>query len=305
MIDFGTTSQRFYADLFEKSVHLRKGAFLQRPYTWPDLDLLLEQMEPAEPFFRLFGKGPLPPDTYSEEVQELGLRRRRLIRSRFDALLAEGATLVLNRLEVFSPPSRRLCAEVGRFTGQQTTANGYVSFGGEGTFGQHWDVHDVFACQLIGRKRWRVYPPTLPYPLANHTSDRSPDPCPQSPVLDCTLEPGDLLYIPRGWWHHATPLDVASFHVSVATFAPTIMDYVLWACGRYLPAQQLARKSLGGGADCLNEVAAVTQMVAAALLDPNHVAEFMKLVMSRQHPPEESGPGLLSGLVLKPPVKKP
>lgn len=33
------------------------------------------------------------------------------------------------------------------------------------------------------------------------------------PVLDCILEPGQMLYIPPGWWHYVKSLSV-SFSVS-------------------------------------------------------------------------------------------
>ena len=198
MVDFGMTPQEFHDTLLEKTCHLRKLAHPAPSFTWSDVDALLHQIEPVEPFFRLFVDGPVPAETYTREVMESGLRRRRLIPDRFTRLMAGGATLVINRMEVFSVEARRLCAEVERFAGYQTTANGYITFGGPGTFGKHWDVHDVFAFQLIGRKQWKVYPPTFPYPLSNHTSAQLGQQFPlgtPTPALDCQLETGDLLYI--------------------------------------------------------------------------------------------------------------
>ncbi len=309
MVDFGTTPQEFHDTLLEKTCYLHKAAHPERPFTWSDIDALLNQIEPVEPFFRLFVDGPVPAETYTREVMESGLRRRRLIPDRFTRLMTGGATLVINRMEVFSVEARRLCAEVERFAGYQTTANGYITFGGQGTFGKHWDVHDVFAFQLIGSKRWKVYPPTFPYPLSNHTSAQlglqsplgtSPLPRlhPQIP-LDCQLETGDLLYIPRGWWHQVTPLDQPSFHLSVGLFVPTVFDYVMWVMSRALPQNPSARQGLLGR-ESLNDLAAVIQSATAAAMDPVYVAEFLKMISEQRRPTTEIDASLLANLAKKP-----
>ena len=298
MVDFGMTPQEFHDTLLEKTCYLHKAAHPERPFTWSDIDALLNQIEPVEPFFRLFVDGPVPAETYTREVMESGLRRRRLIPDRFTRLMAGGATLVLNRMEVFSVEARRLCGEVERFAGYQTTANGYITFGGQGTFGKHWDVHDVFAFQLIGGKHWKVYPPTFPYPLSNHTSAQLGQRPPATPALDCQLETGDLLYIPRGWWHEVTPLDQPSFHLSVGLFVPTVFDYVMWVMSRALPQNLSARKGLLSR-EPLNDLAAVIQSATAAAMDPVYVAEFLKMISEQRRPTTEIDASLLSNLAEK------
>jgi ribosomal protein L16 Arg81 hydroxylase len=298
MVDFGTTPQDFHATVLEKKFYLRKAAHPERPFAWSDIDALLNQIEPVEPFFRLFVDGPVPAETYTREVMESGLRRRRLIPDRFTRLMAGGATLVINRMEVFSVEARRLCAEVERFAGYQTTANGYITFGGQGTFGKHWDVHDVFAFQLIGSKRWKVYPPTFPYPLSNHTSAQLGLQSPPTPALDCQLETGDLLYIPRGWWHQVTPLDQPSFHLSVGLFVPTVFDYVMWVMSRALPQNPSARQGLLGR-ESLNDLAAVIQSATAAAMDPVYVAEFLKMISEQRRLTTEIDASLLANLAEK------
>jgi hypothetical protein len=101
MVDFGTTPREFRDTLLEKRFYLRKAAHPERPFTWSDIDALLNQIEPVEPFFRLFVDGPVPAETYTREVMESGLRRRRLIPDRFTRLMTGGATLVINRMAVF------------------------------------------------------------------------------------------------------------------------------------------------------------------------------------------------------------
>ena len=298
MVDFGMTPQEFHDTLLEKTFHLRKSAYPAPGLTWPDVDALLHQIEPVEPFFRLFVDGLVPAETYTREVTESGLRRRRLIPDRFTRLMAGGATLVINRMEMFSIEARRLCAEVERFAGYQTTANGYITFGGQGTFGKHWDVHDVFAFQLIGGKQWKVYPPTFPYPLSHHTNTQLRQQCPPTPALDCRLQTGDLLYIPRGWWHQVTPLDQPSFHLSVGLFVPTVFDYAMWALSRALPQHLSARKGLLDH-ECLSDLPAAMQSATAAAMDPVYVAEFLKMISEQRRNTTEMDAALLAELAEK------
>jgi lysine-specific demethylase/histidyl-hydroxylase NO66 len=67
-------------------------------------------------------------------------------------------------------------------------------------FAPHWDDIEAFVLQLEGKKRWQVYAPrseeeTLPRYSSRDLSTEELG----EPVLDVTLEPGDLLYFPRGW----------------------------------------------------------------------------------------------------------
>lgn len=295
MIDFGTTPQEFHKTLLEKKPFLRKTAHAERPYSWAAIDELVNQIEPVEPFFQLFADGPVPTDAYTQEVVVSGLRRRKLAKERFSRLISGGATLVINRLEVFSLAAQRLCTEVEKFAGYQTTANGYITFGGQGTFGRHWDVHDVFALQLIGSKRWKVFSPTFPYPLSMHTTNQVRHQCPSTPELDCVLEAGDLLYIPRGWWHEATRLDGPSFHLSVGLFVPTIIDYMMWVCGRFMTQDRTARKGLLGS-ESMDDVASAMRSAQAAALNPACMAEFAKMIADQRRPVIEGDGRLFSSL---------
>jgi len=135
MLDFGLTQADFRARFLERQVYVRTAAMSARPLHWSDLDALLHATEPDESSLQLFNNGQVAPPAYVDETFELGRPRRRINKHRFYALLQDGATLVLNRVESHSIPAKRLCAEVARFVGCPTTSNAYVSFGGGGTFG--------------------------------------------------------------------------------------------------------------------------------------------------------------------------
>ncbi len=282
MLTFDITASQFRSDYFERKVRLQKGALNGRSLTWTDLDELLYQIEPGEPIVKLFNRGPVPEQIYTEESIEFGQRRRRLHKVRFYDQMRKGATLVINRFENYSIAARQLCAEIASFTGLQTMSNAYLSFGGGGAFGRHWDTHDVFAMQLIGRKRWQVFAPTFPLPLSHHTSDRATPDVAAVPVLDCVLEAGDLLYLPRGWWHQTFPLEEGSLHLSVGSYVATVYDYLMWVCSRQWPEFQGARAAFDTSAmrhDVLDEL---MRSLSAAVRDSALRAEFQKELAQRE-----------------------
>ncbi|HMN43691.1 MAG TPA: cupin domain-containing protein [Povalibacter sp.] len=280
MIEFALSAADFRGRYFEREPWLMRGALRERPVDWPALDELLYRIEPTPAGMQLFNRGAIPAEAYTHELVELGQRRRRLNKIGFYSHMRGGATLVINRLETQASFARRLCTEIGRFAGAPSSGNAYLSFSGDGTFGRHWDTHDVFAIQLIGRKRWQVFAPTLPLPLSHQTSERSDQPCPVTPVLDCTLEAGDVLYVPRGWWHQVIPLQEGSFHFSVGTYPPTTQDYVGWVCSRVLAATIDGRRSLANATP--DGLQSVMRQLASAVVDPQVQAEYQQWIGAQE-----------------------
>ena len=95
--------------------------------------------------------------------------------------------------------------EITQASTRPTTANAFLSAPGLKTsLHPHTDEQCILVVQLHGRKRWKlwkrpyVWLPTRPH----HTSD--PDLRPSTlgtPFIDAVLEPGDVLYVPRGCLH--------------------------------------------------------------------------------------------------------
>lgn len=272
MLDFAVTAADFRAHHFERAPYLFKSAMAGATWTLEAIDRLLELVEPDGRTLQLFNRGLVAPHTYVTEAVELGQTRRRLDKRAFYSQLRGGATLVMNRIEAHSIECSELCGEISRYVELQTTSNAYLSFGGPGTFGKHWDTHDVFAIQLLGRKRWQIFAPTLPLPLSHQTSESFPQHDIGAPRLDVMLQTGDVLYVPRGWWHEASPLAEPSLHLSVGAYAATMYDYLMWFSGRFLAQHVAARGAIA--ADAHEDLSSVLAKLSAAALDPQALRQF-------------------------------
>lgn len=273
MLEFDLTRAEWRAGFCEKQPRHFAGALTERPVSWSDIDQMLHVIEPGLPLMRLFHNGLVPDSAYTEDASNPGRSRRKLNKARFYEYLGNGATLQINWLEQHLLAAQRLCLEVGRFTGTQTSGNAYMSFSGGGSFGQHWDTHDVFVVQLLGRKHWRIYEPTWPLPLTYQTNDRSGHTCPAEPAIEVVLEQGDVMYLPRGWWHQVIPLDVGSFHIAVGSYEPSLYDYIVQTSAKYLEQQLTARRAFSM-ANYREAVTALMQQLPAVLLDPANARAF-------------------------------
>lgn len=278
-IDLGISPQDFVARHEEKTFLLRRGALRHPGLAREEIEDILFTIDPAAPQLRVHRGGFVPESQYVEQYNDLGSQRRRIRKPAFYDLLKEGATLILNRVDDRHRLIRALCLEISKFASAHAIANGYLAYGNSPSFGKHWDCHDVFAVQLRGRKRWQLYRPTFEQPLSHQTSKNAKADCPEEPELDIVLETGDVLYIPRGWWHCATPIGEETFHVAIGVHPPSVVDYVNWlGTGKF--AEQLAcRQSLRPGReDHAEKLAAALEPLAEAIRDPRNLERYLATI---------------------------
>ncbi|MEV4630547.1 cupin domain-containing protein [Micromonospora sp. NPDC049523] len=191
-----------------------------------DADELLSRRGLRTPFLRVAKDGQvLPAGRFTggggagAEVTDQVLDERIL------DLYAGGATLVLQGLHRNWPPLIDFTRELGASLRQPLQVNAYLTPAGNQGFATHYDTHDVFVLQVDGSKHWRIHEPVLVDPLerqpwggrADEVSATAAGP----PALDVTLEPGDALYLPRGWLHSAQAQQGSSLHLTVGVRALT------------------------------------------------------------------------------------
>jgi 50S ribosomal protein L16 3-hydroxylase len=98
----------------------------------------------------------------------------------------------------------------------------------------HWDGWEQFIVQVRGHKEWRlavntaVQFPSVPYAQGDLVAPRLSWLCgPTPPVMRepetaIVMEPGTVLFLPRGYWHETKALGEESWHVCVYLRTPTL-----------------------------------------------------------------------------------
>ncbi len=242
------------------------------------------------------GSAAVPGDVYLREDGRADLPR---LLAAFDA----GATLVISQFHEMHPALMRFCRGLEQVFLHAVQANIYFTPPGAQGFRVHYDTHDVIVLQVLGEKRWRLWPgQPVPQPTR-----RTPWPGgiePEGEPEAVTMRPGDTLYVPRGVMHDAAAQDGSepSLHVTVGLLEPsfaTVLRLALDLLEESDPALRRAfptwRLAEGPGA-----LAAIAQPLAAKLAEPAALERTALALLDRL---AEDRPALLGrGLFVRPPA---
>jgi hypothetical protein len=231
--------------------------------SWDELSAILEQHRLIPPRLKLYKDGqPLDPAQYLTQAR-FGVPR--LDAGGLAIALAQGASLILDDAQEVAPRVRDLMVAFQERLHTDAFANLYAGWHSRHAFSGHWDPQEAMVLQLAGRKKWRVWRPTRLHPLQNDSD--IPAPPTAGPAWEGVLNDGDVLYIPRGWWHDAFPLNEPSLHITVSLTPPTGLDYLGWVMAR-LRQQAELRASLplpGDGGWQKDMTARISTLVTEAL----------------------------------------
>jgi ribosomal protein L16 Arg81 hydroxylase len=138
--------------------------------------------------------------------------------NKVSAFLSMGASLVANSVEQIAPEVRALTDMLAQRFAAVANANLYCSFEGVQAFGSHYDPHEVFALHCEGEKVWRIYRNRADAPVGTlkdvYEEQRPVEQVRGDVLMEVRMRPGDLLYIPRGYFHDALAGSGASLHVT-------------------------------------------------------------------------------------------
>jgi hypothetical protein len=190
---------------------------------WSDLNGLLGQraLWTAERFKLILNSRPVESAHYMTSAPGASEAGDPALIEQF---LAMGASMVLDHVEDVLPQVRAITDRLtARFAGT-AGANCYVSFKGVQAFASHFDAHEVFAVQCDGEKLWRIYANRADTPLDAPSGDGAQawiDASKGPVALEVTMRPGDVLYIPRGFFHDAIATDAVSLHLTFGIAPPS------------------------------------------------------------------------------------
>ncbi|KAM3956444.1 bifunctional lysine-specific demethylase and histidyl-hydroxylase NO66 [Aphomia sociella] len=131
-----------------------------------------------------------------------------------------GCSIRLLNPQTYIPKLHLLNATLQEFFNSFVGANAYLTPPDSQGFAPHYDDIEAFILQTEGKKHWRIYKPrsdeeTLPR-ISSKNFDQNEI---GEPILEVTLEAGDLLYFPRGYIHQGVTIEGEhSLHVTISMY---------------------------------------------------------------------------------------
>ncbi len=296
--DLATFTERHWG----RQALLSRAGDLPRPFTdlldEPTVDELVSERGLRAPFLRVAKSGQTLPDRSFTAPGGVGAGiADQVSDSRLVALFGDGATLVLQALHRVWPPIIDFVGALASELGHPVQANAYVTPPQNQGFDDHYDVHDVFVLQVSGAKRWRIHAPVWESPLRDQpwTERRAAvqRAAAEPPLIEAVLEPGDCLYLPRGFLHAATALGGVSTHLTLGVHTwtrYTLAEQLTAQALRSLAGDAELRASLGLGTDPTrpDTLGPDVERVRAALLDAVRSADVDILVAALRRSDRDS-----------------
>lgn len=196
----------------------KKSAIL----SWSDFNRLLGQatLWRSDNLLLMRNYVAVPPEQYCHRVATPSGDILRPWPQKVEVFLSGGASLIANDVMSAHAPLMDLGEVFSRIFAARVTANIYCSFEGVRAFGTHFDNHDVIVVQTEGSKVWNLYENRADNPVKFLPDDANSrlwfEETRGALMSEVTLEAGDVLYVPRGWYHDALATDGPSLHVTFA-----------------------------------------------------------------------------------------
>jgi ribosomal protein L16 Arg81 hydroxylase len=174
---------------------------------------------------------------------------------KLEEFLANGFSIVVLHLDELVPALGAVCEEIRSRTLEGSWVGAIVTSGtGAGAFPVHYDPEDLVILQVQGTKRWQIFGPPVSNPVRSMPKQTPPE---TEPIFDEVLEPGDLLFVPGGNWHHCESGLSTSVHLGIF-FLPPTGGHAARAMLRPFLSEELFRIPLTrlDGASALEEVEA-------------------------------------------------
>ncbi|MFJ1550678.1 JmjC domain-containing protein [Streptomyces sp. NPDC088246] len=240
---------------------------------------LIKRRHLANPQLRCYAEGDeIHPSTFLST----NVNRRRQAVSQADMaalgrILNDDGTVVLDHVDFFDPTLEVACRALGWWCGELTSANAYLAVGDTDGFHLHWDDHEVIAVQLSGEKSWEVRGPSRPAPMYRDAErNRTPS---EDVLWKGTMRAGDVMHIPRGFWHTATRVGSGSGgHSLHVTFGFTKRTGVTWAnfLSDAARADEAFRRDLEGAEETAHKILTDKLSALAATHSPERYLDELR-----------------------------
>lgn len=225
LLDVDTPTNFFEIYYGNRPCHLRARHRRPAPFSWNDLNRILRSHRLPPPRVRVAHSQFDASTSYHlhgwvasrSQVAYPVLRRNALQKA-----LASGATLIIDAVQELDEKLNAVNFALSEALQDSVGMNCYASFREDDSFGPHWDEHDVFAYQLAGQKHWTLFHDQAQSAPVDYMPVS--DTCPSDIFAEITLNEGDVLYVPRGFWHDVTGVGRETLHISIGVARPRAVD---------------------------------------------------------------------------------
>jgi hypothetical protein len=211
------TPDRFFAEYWgRKPLRIRRTqpGFYRPVLTLSDIDHLLfsGHFRPGEYRLSRAGEGT---DLQFHNVSAEDPTRPLPMAGFFEAF-QEGKSIVLHGADQRWPALAEVVSMLERSCACNVTANLYLTPAAEQAYPLHLDTHDFFIFQFHGSKHWKIFAPNTRSNPIRDMPVRDGRRSEAGPLIDeFDLDDGDLLYVPRGFFHEVVNRDQISLHATV------------------------------------------------------------------------------------------
>lgn len=227
------TPEGFLADHYDRApLHIRgTPEKFAGVLDWAGINRLLDMTHVwTETSLKLvLDSAPVPAASYSvKAVSRDGAQVLQPVAAKVQDWVRRGASVVMNDVDSLTPGLAAVSDALEGAGFGKAQANVYISWQSHKAFHSHYDTHDVWAVQVEGEKTWNIWEGRAEWPIS-HPAFRGQkqdhhDRAKGALREQVHLKKGDILYLPRGWYHDALAEAPNSVHVAYGVHAPLGMD---------------------------------------------------------------------------------
>jgi ribosomal protein L16 Arg81 hydroxylase len=229
------TPEQFFTEHYDKApLHVRGDpAKFAQVLSWRQINRLLDMTHiwSAASLKLVMDSQAIPPEQFC--TRAMGRDGGQLLQpdaKLVQAWIAKGASVVMNDVDSLTPGLASVSNALESAGLGKAQANVYISWQSHKAFRTHYDTHDVWAVQVEGEKDWNIWEGRaewpIPHPIFKGQPQAHHDQARGTLRGVVKMKPGDLLYLPRGWYHDALAEAPASVHVAYGVHAPLGMDFL-------------------------------------------------------------------------------
>lgn len=233
------TQDQFFDEYYEKKPLYIEGAAdkVENVCSWGEFNELIQKtgIWSDQTFKMVVDTERVPANEFCERAPgrdgfSLYIPAARKVQKHLD----NGASIVLDLIETLTPGIRSVSEALQMALAARISCNAYCSQNQRRAFPSHFDTMEVFALHIEGRKTWRVYEGRFEDPLEADgyvQTSFSPDYHDKAKggvLMEIDMKPGDLLYLPKGWYHDALASSDACLHLSFGTAQTTGLNFMSW-----------------------------------------------------------------------------